>query len=139
MGLARARGQAAVADRLAGLPGGEQPAGASVVAQCGVSAAGGDELEEECAEWLGQHDGLAAEPEPPVLLAGVDMIEGQAADRRGPVGVEEKEQAGDAVLGLERVVVEQAAGVVPSGLRVDDAGRAVPAGGGEIEAGPVPG
>src|SRR5260370_6853986 len=40
-----------------------------------------------------------------------------------------------AVLGLERVVVEQAAGVVPSGLGVDDAGRPVPPGGGEIEAG----
>jgi hypothetical protein len=46
-----------------------------------VSAAGGDELEDECVEGLGQHNGLAAQPEPHVLPAGVDMIQGQAADR----------------------------------------------------------
>ena len=78
-------------------------------AQCGVSAAGGGELEEECAEWLWQDNGLAAEPELHVLLAGVNMVEGQAADRGGPLGVEENEQAGDTVLGFEGVVVQQAA------------------------------
>ena len=82
-----------------------------------MSAAGGGELEEECAEWLRQDDGFAAEPELHVLLAGVNMVEGQAADRGGPLGVEENEQAGDAVLGFEGVVVQQAAGVVPIGPR----------------------
>ena len=70
-----------------------------------------------------------------MLLVGVNMVEGQAADRGGPLGVEENEQAGDAVLGFDGVVVQQAAGVVPSGLGVDDAARPVPPGGGEIEAG----
>ena len=74
---------------------------------------------DECAERLGQDDGLAAEPEPHVLLVGVDLLEGEAADRGGPLGVEENEQAGDAVPGFEGVVVQQAAGVVPSGLGVD--------------------
>ena len=133
--LAQSLGQAVGADRLAGLPAGEQPAGASLVAQCGVSAAGGGELEDEGVEWLGQHDGLAAEPEPHVLLVGVNMVQGEAADRGGSLGVEENEQAGDAVLGFDGVVVEQAAGVAPSGLGVDDAGRPVPPGGGEVEAG----
>ncbi len=59
----------------------------------------------------------------------------EAADRGGSLGIEEKEQAGDSVLGLDGVVVEQAAGVAPPGLGVDDAGRAVPPGGGEVEAG----
>jgi hypothetical protein len=133
--LAQSLGQAVSADRLAWLPAGEQPAGGSLVAQCGVSAAGGGELKDQGVEWPGQDDGLAAEPEPHVLLAGVNMVQGQAADRGGPLGVEENEQAGDTVLGFDGVVVQQAAGVVPSGLGVDDAARPVPSGGGEIEAG----
>ena len=64
-----------------------------------MSAAGGGELEEERVEGLGQHDGLAAEPEPYLLLAGVNMVDGEAAGRRGgPLGVEENGQ-GDASSG----------------------------------------
>ena len=74
--LAHSLGEAAGADRPAGLPAGEQPTGAYLVAQCGVSASGGDELEDERIKWLGQHDGLAAQPEPHVPLARVDMVEG---------------------------------------------------------------
>ena len=70
-----------------------------------------------------------------MLLAGVNMVEGQAADRGGSLGVKENEQAGDAVFRFDGVVVQQAAGVVPSGLGVDGAARPVPPGGGEIEAG----
>lgn len=36
-------------------------------------------MEDERVKGLGQHDGLAAEPEPHMLLAGVSMVEGQAA------------------------------------------------------------
>ncbi len=99
-----------------------------------MSSAGGGELEDECVEGLGQHDGLAAEPEPHVLRAGVNLVEGEAADRGGPLGVKEKEQSGDAVFGFEGVVVEQAAGVVPSGFGVDNAAGPGPSGGGEVEA-----
>jgi hypothetical protein len=84
--LAQPFGEAVGADRLAWLSAGEQPAGTSLVAQCGVCAARGGELEEECAEWLWQGDGLAAEPELDVLLAGVNMVQGQAADRGGSLG-----------------------------------------------------
>ena len=101
----------------------------------GVSAPPGDELEDKRVEGLGQNDGLAAEPEPYLLLVGVDMVEGEAADRGGALGVEENEQPGDAVLGFDGVVVEQPAGVVPSGLGVDDAARPVPFGGSEVQAG----
>src|SRR5258707_4951003 len=76
--LAQSPGQAAGADWLAGLSAGEQPAGASLVAQCGVSAAGGGELEDEGVEWPRQHDGVPAEPGPHRLLPRVETIRGQA-------------------------------------------------------------
>jgi hypothetical protein len=67
------------------------------------------------------------------------MAEGQAADHGGPLGVEEDEQAGQAVLGLEAVVVEQPAGLLPAGLGVDHPGRAAPPGCREVQRGePVP-
>jgi hypothetical protein len=44
-------------------------------------------------------------------------------------------QAGDAVFGLDGVVVQQSAGVLPAGLGVDDAGWAVPPDGGELQRG----
>ena len=58
----------------------------------------------------------------------MDVVEGEAADRGGPLGVEQHEQAGDAVLGFEGVVVQQPAGLFPAGLGVDDAGGAAPPG-----------
>src|SRR5664279_6304147 len=69
------------------------------------------------------------------VFVGVNMIEGQAADRGRPLGVEQNEQPGDAVLGFGSVVVQQSAGVLPAGLAVDDAVRAIPSGGSEIETG----
>ena len=89
-----------------------------------MSAAGGGELEDECGEWLGQHDGLVAEPEPDVLAVFADVVDGEAADRGGSLGVEEKEQAGGPVLGLDGVVVEQAAGVaLPASVSMMPVGR----------------
>ena len=80
------------------------------------------------ASGFGQDDGFAAEAEPTCLPSVVDVVEGESADRGGPLGVEQDEQAGDAVVGVERVVVQQPAGLLPAGLVVDDAGRAVPIG-----------
>ena len=77
-----------------------------------------------------------------MLLAGVDLVEGEAADRGGPLGVDIGVDhgddpgddrrgiliaalglAGDAVFGFDGIVVQQAAGVVPSGLGVDASSR----------------
>ena len=101
----------------------------------GVAAAGGEELADEAGEGLGQGDGLASQAQLYLLVIRVDVAEGEAADDRRPLGVEEDEEPGDAVFGIEACVVEQPAGLFPAGLGVDDAGRAAPPGGGEIQAG----
>lgn len=119
----------------AGLPAGEQPAGGSLVADGGVTSSGGDELEDERSERFGHVDGLTSEVDLHLVAAGVDVVEGEAADRGGPLGVEEYEQAGDAVFGFDGVVVEQTACLFPAGFGVDDAGGAAPSGGGELQAG----
>ncbi len=121
------------ADGSAGASAGEQPGRGFLVTECGVAVAGGDELEDKCGEGIGQDDGLAAEPQTHLVLVGVHVLKGEAADRGGPLGVEENEQSGDTVFGFESVVVEQSAALLPAGIGVDDAGGPVPSGRGEIE------
>jgi hypothetical protein len=70
-----------------------------------------------------------------LLVISVDVAEGETADDRGPLGVEQDEQSGGAVFGLEQVVVQQSACLFPAGLGVDDAGRAAPSGGQEVQTG----
>jgi hypothetical protein len=114
----------------------EQPPGGALLAEGGVAAAGGDQLQDEAGQRLGEHHRLAAQPQADrTVVAGVDVVEGEAADRRWPLSVEEHQQPGDAVLGLEGVVVQQPAGLLPAGLGVDDARGAAPPGGGEVQAG----
>ena len=115
--LAEAFGELVGADGAAGLPAGEQPGRGSLVADGGVAAAGGDELPDQAGEGLGKHDGLAAEAQPHLAVAGVDVAEGEAADGRGPLGVEQDEQPGDAVLGLDGCRRGAAGGPGPSGPR----------------------
>ena len=62
--LAEPFGELVGADRSAGTSAGEQPWRGSLVAEGGVAAAGGDELEDEVGERFGQDDGFAAEAEP---------------------------------------------------------------------------
>jgi Thiolase, C-terminal domain len=78
-----------------------------LVAEGGVAVAGCDELEDEFGERFGQHDRFAAEPKPYLVFVVVDVLEGEAGDRIGPLGVEMDEQPGDAVGGVDAVVVEQ--------------------------------
>jgi hypothetical protein len=51
------------------------------------------------------------------------------------LGVEQHEQAGEAVFGLEVLVVQQPAGDVPAVLVVQDLGRPFPSGGGDLDGG----
>src|SRR5207245_1171309 len=96
---------------------------------------GCDEYEDESGKRLGQQDGLAAQADAYLLLAGLDVLEGEAAEGGGALGVEEDQEPGDAVFGFEGVVVEEPARLLPSGLGVDEPGWAVPPDGGKIEPG----
>jgi len=60
---------------------------------------------------------------------------GHAAERRHALGVEEDEEPGEAVFGLERVIVQETACDVPPVLAVEDGRGAGPAGGGGKVAG----
>ncbi len=67
--------------------------------------------------------------------AGLDVAESEAADGGGLLGVEQDEQPGDPVLGLEGVVMQQVPGLRPASFGIDDAGGARPPGGGKVQAG----
>ncbi|WP_409497382.1 hypothetical protein [Amycolatopsis sp. cmx-11-12] len=76
-------------------------------------------MADESGEWFWEHNWFAAEVDADVV-AGVDLIEGEAADRGWPLGVEQNQQTGHPMLGLDGVVVQQPAGLFPTGLGVDD-------------------
>jgi hypothetical protein len=63
---------------------------------------------------------------PHLVVADLDVVEGQAADRGGLLGVEQDKQASDAVLGIEGVVVQQVAGSGPSTRGISDALNTLP-------------
>jgi hypothetical protein len=89
----------------------------------------------ERGDWLGQVDGHAAEAEADAVVAGLDLAGGHLADRGRAVGVEQDEQAGEAVLGLEGAVMQEPARGVPAVLVIDQLGGPVPSGGGEVAGG----
>jgi hypothetical protein len=132
--LAEPFGEVVGADGAAGLATGEQPAGGARVADGGVAAAGGGK-EDEAGEGFGQHDGFVAEPQPHLAVVVLHVFEGEAADRGGPLGVEQDEERGDPVFGLDGVVVQQPACLFPAGLGVDGSRRACPLDGRQFQAG----
>ncbi len=79
-------------------------------------AAGGGQLQNEGVQGRGQHDGLAAEPQAYLVLGGLDVLEGELADRGGGLGVEQDQQPGVTVSGFGAVSVQQLAGVGPAGF-----------------------
>jgi hypothetical protein len=54
-----------------------------LVAECGVAAASGGEVEDQAGEWLGQRYGFAAGPGVHFVVGGFGMLKGEAADRGG--------------------------------------------------------
>ena len=54
-----------------------------MVAERGVAATSGDEVDDQASERLGQCYGFAAEPEAHFAVGGLDMLECEAADRGG--------------------------------------------------------
>ena len=83
-----------------------------------MALAGVGQVQDEPGERLGEYDGLPAEAQAHFVVAGLDR--GRVVRRLiagGLLGVEQDEQAGDPVLGLEGAVVQQAPGLCPSALR----------------------
>jgi hypothetical protein len=89
------------------------------------------EPEGEGGQGLGQRDRHGPEEEPDGPIAGVDAVEGEPADGRGPLGVEQDQQPGDPVGGRDGVVVQEAAGLLPALVLVQRPGGAGPPDGGE--------
>ena len=133
--LAESLGECVRADRAPGLPAGEQPWRGAGVADGGFSATVRHDREGKRGNGFGQHDGLVAETDKDLPAAGAGVVDRQPADRGRPLGVEQHEQAGEAVFGFDRVVVEQPPSLVPSGLGVDDAAGTVPSDGWRVEGG----
>ncbi|MEV0746620.1 hypothetical protein OG345_03115 [Streptomyces sp. NBC_01220] len=98
-----------------------------------MAAANLDLLEGQFSDGCGQvyRDGAEADADHSVRL--LHVVDGEPGDRCGPLGIEEQQQAGEAVFGLEGVVVEQASGGGPAGFLVHRRGRAVPSLGREAE------
>ena len=90
---AQALGQPVAADRPAGLAAGEQPGRGALVTEDGVPVPGRHQAGCEAGQRFGQRDGGLPEPEPDLAAVGVDVGDGQAADRRRPLGVEQQQQA----------------------------------------------
>src|SRR6266516_1297082 len=133
--LAQALGHLVGADRSSGLAAGEQPGRGALVADGGVTPPGGDDLEDQHVERLGKDDWLAAELDAYLAAAGLDVAEGELADRGWPLGVEQDEQPGDAVFVFDSAVVQLPACLFLACLGVDDTGRPAPPDGREIQAG----
>src|ERR1017187_1357097 len=133
--LADAFAEVLWADRLARASAGQQPRGGALVSGGGVALAGRGQAQHEAGERFGEHDGFPAEPRVHFVVAGLDVAEGEAADGGGLLSVEQEEQPGDPVPGLESVVMQQVPGLRPASFGIDDAGGASPPGGRKVQAG----
>ena len=126
-------GDSAGAEGLPRAAAGEQPRRVVVTADGGVAESGIDELAQEIVERCGDEDRFSAQPQPHLLVGHLDVVDAEFADGRGGLGVEQHQQTGDTVAGVDGVIVQQPTGLVPAGLGVDDAARTAPSVGGMIE------
>ncbi len=65
----------------------------------GVAVSGGSQVPDKGRQGFGQLNGHGAEAELDVGGVCVDVVDGEPADRRGSLGVEQNQQAGDTVNG----------------------------------------
>jgi hypothetical protein len=66
-----------------------------VIADDGVALAGLVELAGEGGNRLREHEGFTAQLDAYLIASGVHVVEGELADRRWPLGVEQDEHAGE--------------------------------------------
>ncbi|MFJ1560936.1 hypothetical protein [Streptomyces mirabilis] len=127
------------ADRPSGLSAGEEPSRRCQGADGRVALAVRHDGAGEVGDGLRQLDGGVAEVETYFLDAGLDVLGGQPVDRRRPLGVKEEKQSGEAVFGLEGVVVQEPACGVPAVFVVERLCGAVPADGRDVDGGELVG
>src|SRR6266571_4152062 len=129
-------GEPGGADRPSGLASGEEPGRWLRRSDGGVAFAVRRDSPGQRGDRLGQLDGSAAEAEPDVEFAEADLADGHAADRGCSLCVEEDEQPGEPVFGLEVVVVQEPPRDVPAVLVIEEPRGSVPSGGrGEVAGG----
>src|SRR6185295_89058 len=104
---------------LSGSSAGEQPGGFMVAADGGVTGSGLDEFADHLVERLGDQDRFSTESQPRLRPGDLDVVNGELADGGGGLGVEQYQQAGDAVGCVDVVVVQEPAGLFPTGFSVD--------------------
>jgi hypothetical protein len=91
------------ADGSAGLATWEQPWGVGGGCDGGVAVSAGGQLLNESCDGLGEDDGFGSEADAYFLVAGVDSVDGEAAEGGGCLGVKQEKQSGDAVLEVDGV------------------------------------
>lgn len=94
----------------------------------GVGGSGGHEFQHEFVQRRRQADGPVAEVDEDVVFVACDPVRGQAVDAAGRLGVQQDEEAGDAVFGRDARVVQQPPGNLPAFVLIVGAGRSGPAG-----------
>lgn len=70
-----------------------------------MAAANRDLLKRQFSDGFGQIDRDIAEADANCSAGLLDVVDGEPRDRGGPLGIEEQQQAGEAVFGLEGVVM----------------------------------
>ena len=98
-----------------------------MAADGGVTGSGLDELADHLVEWCGDQDRFSTQPQPHLRAGDLDVVDGELADGGGGLGVEQHQQARDAVGGFDVVVVQEPARLFPTGFGVDGSrsGRAI--------------
>jgi hypothetical protein len=120
-----------VADRLARTAARKQPGSRVRGADRGLAPPRGDQLKDEAGYRLGEHDRGRAQQELDTVAVGVDVVGGELADGGDALGVEDQQEPGDPVGGLQAGVVQEPARVGPALLGVQRAAGALPAVGAE--------
>jgi hypothetical protein len=87
------------AQRLPGAAAGEQPPRATVAADGGVAESGSDELAQEIVERCRDANRFSSQPQPDLLVGHLDVVDGEFADGRGGLSIEQHQQTGDTVAG----------------------------------------
>jgi hypothetical protein len=104
-----------------------------------VALAGGDDGAGQVVDGVGQLDRCLAEGDPNVSVGDGDLVGGEQADGGRALGVEEQQQAGEPIIGVDCGVVQEFSDGSPAVIIVYRVDRAAPASGGQVGGGELVG